>query len=44
MKAINFRSVSPVVTCRAISQAEKDQSAERRRLGRIRRKALKGAK
>lgn len=37
MKAIPFRYVSPVVVCRTITQAQKDQSAERRKLQRARR-------
>lgn len=43
MKKFNFRYVSPVMTARKLTQAEKDQSAERRRRQRLNRQIRTGA-
>ncbi|WP_302056775.1 hypothetical protein [Burkholderia multivorans] len=39
MKKFNFRYVSPVMTARKITQAEKERSADRRRRQRLSRAA-----
>lgn len=43
MKKFAFRYVSPVMTARTITQAEKDQSAERRRRQRLNRPLRTGS-